>query len=63
MNYPHQLVCICGKRFRSMGAEAVHRHNFPALCKQNRKGNNAVQKAIENDPFRHISLSELNKLP
>lgn len=24
--------CICGKGFRSMIAEAKHRHNFPALC-------------------------------
>ena len=22
----------CGKKFRSMSAEAKHRHNFPALC-------------------------------
>jgi PadR family transcriptional regulator PadR len=27
------LACQCGKVFRSMSAEAVHRHNFPALCK------------------------------
>jgi hypothetical protein len=25
--------CVCGKTFRSMSAEAFHRHNFPALCK------------------------------
>lgn len=23
----------CGKIFRSTAAEAVHRHNFPALCR------------------------------
>ena len=28
-----RLECQCGKRFRSYSAEAVHRHNFPALCK------------------------------
>jgi hypothetical protein len=28
------LACQCGMRFRSMSAEAVHRHNFPALCRQ-----------------------------
>jgi hypothetical protein len=39
--------CICGKRFRSYGAEAVHRHNFPALCKQSRKAKNAVKKSQE----------------
>ena len=27
----------CGKRFRSMSAEAYHRHNFPILCKRNRQ--------------------------
>jgi hypothetical protein len=26
--------CSCGKSFRSMVAEAYHRHNFPLLCKQ-----------------------------
>lgn len=25
--------CRCGKTFRSYAAEAVHRHNFPALCR------------------------------
>jgi hypothetical protein len=25
--------CSCGKIFRSMSAEAFHRHNFPALCR------------------------------
>lgn len=25
--------CRCGKTFRSYGAEARHRHNFPMLCK------------------------------
>lgn len=30
--------CSCGKTFgRNMLAEAVHRHNFPALCKRKRK--------------------------
>lgn len=27
------LSCQCGKRFRSLSAEAVHRHNFPMLCR------------------------------
>lgn len=32
------LECTaCGKRFRSMSAEAKHRHNFPALCKRNKR--------------------------
>ena len=30
------LRCSCGKTFRSYAAEAVHRHNFPALCKPRR---------------------------
>lgn len=28
---------VCGMRFRSMNAEARHRHNFPLLCRQPRK--------------------------
>jgi hypothetical protein len=32
------LECsACGKKFRSMTAEAKHRHNFPALCARNRR--------------------------
>ncbi len=32
------MSCIaCGKTFRSMSAEAKHRHSFPALCKRNRR--------------------------
>lgn len=27
------LQCSCGKKFRNMAQEAVHRHNFPTLCK------------------------------
>lgn len=32
------LSChACGKRFRSMIAEARHRHNWPALCVRNKQ--------------------------
>ena len=32
------LQChACGKRFRSMIAEARHRHNFPVLCTRNKR--------------------------
>jgi hypothetical protein len=27
----------CGARFRSMIAEAKHRHNFPVMCKRNKR--------------------------
>ena len=27
----------CGARFYSMGAEARHRHNFPAMCTRNKR--------------------------
>lgn len=27
----------CGARFRSMVAEARHRHNWPVLCKRNKR--------------------------
>jgi len=34
----NMLKChACGKRFRSMSAEAKHRHNFPALCNKTSK--------------------------
>lgn len=28
------LECSCGKRFRSLNAEAFHRHNFPTFCRK-----------------------------
>lgn len=28
------LTCICGHVARSRAAEAIHRHNFPALCRK-----------------------------
>lgn len=32
------MTCIaCGKTFRSMSAEAKHRHSFPALCTRNKR--------------------------
>ena len=32
------LSChACGARFRSAIAEARHRHNWPALCKRNKR--------------------------
>jgi hypothetical protein len=32
------MTCFaCGKRFRSMIAEARHRHNFPTLCTRNKR--------------------------
>jgi hypothetical protein len=34
---PHLTCYACGMTFRSMIAEARHRHNFPALCKRNKK--------------------------
>jgi len=29
-----RLSCRCGATFRSYGAEARHRHNFPMLCRK-----------------------------
>lgn len=32
------LSChACGARFRTMTAEAKHRHNFPTMCKRNKR--------------------------
>jgi hypothetical protein len=49
--------CVCGKRFRSYSAEAVHRHNFPALCRQSRKAKRKVKEAVE---FREKLKGESN---
>lgn len=32
-HWSERLTCQCGASFRSYGEEAVHRHNFPALCR------------------------------
>ena len=37
----------CGKTFRSMSAEAKHRHNFPAFCNKKSKMWKAFQQEIE----------------
>lgn len=36
-HWSDMLSCRCGKRFRSVSAEAVHRHNFPALCRPKKR--------------------------
>lgn len=37
-HWSQRLTChACGKSFRSMTAEARHRHNFPALCTRNKR--------------------------
>ena len=38
------LECSCGKRFRSIGAESVHRHNFPLLCRAAKKPKKAKKQ-------------------
>lgn len=39
--------CRCGKKFRSMSAEAFHRHNFPALCRRARVAEWQVVAGLE----------------
>lgn len=42
------LSChACGMRFRSMNAEAKHRHSFPALCNKKSRQWKAFQKELE----------------
>jgi hypothetical protein len=43
--------CVCGKRFRSYAAAAVHRHNFPALCRQSRRGKRLVASHLKSVPL------------
>ena len=33
-HWSEKLSCQCGKTFRSMSAESMHRHNFPRWCRQ-----------------------------
>lgn len=37
-HWSERLECnACGKVFRSMSAEAQHRHSFPVMCKRNKR--------------------------
>ena len=50
------LSCSCGKRFRSMIAEARHRHNFPTMCRKPKP------KRGEHHWFQKIHYSEAEKM-
>lgn len=39
----------CGKTFRSMIAEAKHRHNFPALCNKSSRRWKEFQRELEQE--------------
>jgi hypothetical protein len=42
------LACsLCGKRFRSVGAEAHHRHNAPLMCAPKKKGRKQIVAKAE----------------
>jgi hypothetical protein len=36
-HWSERLVCGCGMSFRSVAAEAQHRHCFPRLCRKPRQ--------------------------
>jgi len=64
------LSCFaCGARFRSMGAEARHRHNFPAMCKRNKRfakfleenEREAARKRVAEFRAKHPELAEVWK--
>jgi hypothetical protein len=46
-HWSERLSCQCGKTFRSISAEAVHRHNFPALCRRKPKAAWEVVAGLE----------------
>lgn len=46
-HWSERLSCSCGMVFRSMSAEAVHRHNFPALCRRKPKAEWEVVAGLE----------------
>lgn len=46
-HWSEQLSCQCGMKFRSMTAESVHRHNFPALCRRKPKAAWEVVAGLE----------------
>jgi hypothetical protein len=46
-HWSEKLFCgLCGKSFRSMSAEAVHRHNAPILCVKTKIVKRLQQKQI-----------------
>ena len=40
---------VCGKTFRTMNAEAKHRHNFPALCNTKSRRWKEFHEELENE--------------
>lgn len=36
VHWTEVMTCSCGARFTDIYKEAVHRHNFPALCRKKR---------------------------
>lgn len=51
------LACICGAKFRSMIAEARHRHNFPIYCRPAKRRGRKV-KAPDGLPARRRSRAK-----
>ena len=59
----YDLSCsACGTKFRTVIAEARHRHNFPALCKRNarfrRFEREISDKRTETERDDHVERSE-----
>ncbi len=43
-HWSETLFCSCGARFRTYAQEARHRHNFPILCRPQKKPRRIVQE-------------------
>lgn len=50
----------CGKTFQSMLAEARHRHNFPALCKRNKRFEKWEKEVAELEAMKRGEKSDEN---
>lgn len=56
-HWSERLSCQCGKTFRSLAAEAVHRHNFPILCRTPK-----LKKARATDPRQNPGARSIRRL-
>lgn len=42
VHWSEVMVCSCGARFTNYASEAMHRHNFPLLCRKKKPKANAA---------------------
>lgn len=52
VHWSEVMTCSCGARFTDYAKEAVHRHNFPALCRKPKSRKAATPPDTKSDPTR-----------